>query len=276
MRQELLPRDQAPERENLVLFRPTASLCARIASHTASAPDWPAVVDGTGRLTFADLERQSNQLAAHLREAGAGPECCVGLFLERSAPVRGRGPGGPEDRRRVSAAGSVHACGSGGVHPRRRGGASAPHAPRQGAGPGAGQVARHRDRWPGRGANPDAAVRVRPRRAGPRQPGLCHLHVRLHGPAQGRRNHPREPGQPHRVASGGVPRHGGRPRQPGRGPRLRCGGVGDLASPDGRREPAHRRRADPPLAPGASRLARCREDHDQFCPNRVGRTVAPR
>jgi amino acid adenylation domain-containing protein len=35
-------------------------------------------------LTYGELERQSNRLAAHLREAGAGPERCVGLFLERS------------------------------------------------------------------------------------------------------------------------------------------------------------------------------------------------
>jgi amino acid adenylation domain-containing protein len=61
------------------------SLCARVASRAAVAPEHPAVVDGTVRLSFADLEHQANDLAARLQQAGAGPERCVGLFLERSA-----------------------------------------------------------------------------------------------------------------------------------------------------------------------------------------------
>ena len=38
-----------------------------------------------GRLTRGELDDHSNRLAAYLREAGAGPERCVGLFLDRSA-----------------------------------------------------------------------------------------------------------------------------------------------------------------------------------------------
>jgi amino acid adenylation domain-containing protein len=50
------------------------------------APDRLAVTDGTIRLCYGELEEQSNRLAAHLQAAGAGPERCVGLFFERSAP----------------------------------------------------------------------------------------------------------------------------------------------------------------------------------------------
>src|SRR5437879_871818 len=85
MQPTLLPCERFPEREAPVAFRPVSSICGRIASHAALAPDRPAVADGTTHLTYGDLERQSNQLAAHLREEGAGPERCVGLFLERSA-----------------------------------------------------------------------------------------------------------------------------------------------------------------------------------------------
>ena len=63
---------------------PCVSISARIASHAAAVPGQIAVVCGTTRLTFAELEHQSNQLATHLREMGAGPEHCVGIFQERS------------------------------------------------------------------------------------------------------------------------------------------------------------------------------------------------
>lgn len=64
--------------------RPRQSLCGRIAVHAAVAPDRPALIDSSARLTYAQLEHESNQLAAHLLEMGAGPECCIGLLLERS------------------------------------------------------------------------------------------------------------------------------------------------------------------------------------------------
>src|SRR5437764_267623 len=84
MQTNLLPPEQHLLRELPRVCRPAASLCARVAAHAALAPDRPAVVDGSIRLSYAELERQANQLAAHLREAGAGPEGCIGLFLERS------------------------------------------------------------------------------------------------------------------------------------------------------------------------------------------------
>jgi amino acid adenylation domain-containing protein len=61
------------------------SIPARIAGRAIVAPSQLAVVDGMARLTYGDIERQSNLLAARLQEAGAGPDRCIGLFLERSA-----------------------------------------------------------------------------------------------------------------------------------------------------------------------------------------------
>ena len=117
-RPDRLPFQYTTEWRNPVTLIPTLSICARIASHAATSPDRLAVVDATCRLTYAELERQSNQLAAYLREAGAGPEGCVGSVPGAFAAIRGGGPGGAEDRGRLFAVGSVHACGSSGVHPR--------------------------------------------------------------------------------------------------------------------------------------------------------------
>jgi amino acid adenylation domain-containing protein len=62
----------------------TANLVVSIAAHASANPARLAIADAAQRLTYADLDRRAGQLAAHLREAGAGPEVCVGLFLERS------------------------------------------------------------------------------------------------------------------------------------------------------------------------------------------------
>lgn len=66
-----------------LLGRP--SIPRRIACRAAAAPNDIAVVDGTIRLTYAELEARSDGLAAQCREAGAAPDRCIGLFLERSA-----------------------------------------------------------------------------------------------------------------------------------------------------------------------------------------------
>jgi amino acid adenylation domain-containing protein len=60
------------------------SIVARIAAHAAAKIDRTAVVDDKSRLSYAELERQSNALAAHLQAAGAGLQKTVGLFLDRS------------------------------------------------------------------------------------------------------------------------------------------------------------------------------------------------
>ncbi len=160
----LLPGGHLRERETSVTNRPADSISARVASHAALAPDWLAVVDGTASLTYAELERQSNQLAAHLQEAGATPERCVGLFLERSAEF-------------VVAALAVLKTGAAYLPldsstPADRAAfiladAGAPllltHRGKTRDWP-AGLLARHRDRRPGRGAHRDTAHHARPRR----------------------------------------------------------------------------------------------------------------
>ena len=77
---ELLPRVESFEKSAAA-----ASLCSCIASHAAAAPVRLAIVDGDTRLPYAELERQANQLAAFLQQAGAAPQRCVGLLLDRSA-----------------------------------------------------------------------------------------------------------------------------------------------------------------------------------------------
>lgn len=84
MQPSLLSCEPLSQRGVRVAGNPPASICARVAAWAAVAPDRLAVADGTARLTFADLEGRANRLAAHLLEAGAAPERCIGLFLERS------------------------------------------------------------------------------------------------------------------------------------------------------------------------------------------------
>ena len=60
------------------------SIPASIARRAAATPDGVAVVDGDSRLTFGELERRSDALAARLQAAGAGPDGCVGIYLNRS------------------------------------------------------------------------------------------------------------------------------------------------------------------------------------------------
>src|SRR5262249_24063556 len=47
-------------------------------------PDTVALVFEDEMLTYAELDRQANQLAHHLQDAGIGPERSVGVFLQRS------------------------------------------------------------------------------------------------------------------------------------------------------------------------------------------------
>ncbi len=47
-------------------------------------PELVAVADGEQRLTYAELERQTNQLAHYLQRLGVGPDIPVGVCLERS------------------------------------------------------------------------------------------------------------------------------------------------------------------------------------------------
>ncbi|PYX86501.1 MAG: hypothetical protein DMG68_15180, partial [Acidobacteria bacterium] len=50
-------------------------------------PAATALIAGTERLTYAELNRRSNQLAHYLRRLGVGPEVLVGICMERSAEM---------------------------------------------------------------------------------------------------------------------------------------------------------------------------------------------
>jgi amino acid adenylation domain-containing protein/non-ribosomal peptide synthase protein (TIGR01720 family) len=63
----------------------SATLPSLVAAQAARTPQAVAVLDGRERLTYAELRRRAGELAVRLRAAGAGPERCVGVCLERSA-----------------------------------------------------------------------------------------------------------------------------------------------------------------------------------------------
>jgi len=85
MQPSVLLEKTMPPRESLATARAAGSIASRIAAHAAAAPYHVAVADNDATLTFGELELRSNQLSARLLEAGVRPDCCVGLFFDRSA-----------------------------------------------------------------------------------------------------------------------------------------------------------------------------------------------
>jgi len=67
----------APEESNL-------SLHSLFEEQAAKTPDRIALFFDGGKMTYRELNAQSNQLARHLRELGVGPDTLVGLYHERS------------------------------------------------------------------------------------------------------------------------------------------------------------------------------------------------
>ncbi len=61
-----------------------ASAVAQFARQAAAQPDRPAVVYGHEQLSYAELNRRSNQLARLLQQRGVGCGTLVGVCLERS------------------------------------------------------------------------------------------------------------------------------------------------------------------------------------------------
>src|SRR5690349_8104352 len=55
-----------------------------IENQAARTPQAVAVIGGERQLTYAELERQANQLGHYLRQLGVGPEARVGICLPRS------------------------------------------------------------------------------------------------------------------------------------------------------------------------------------------------
>ncbi|MFD6471331.1 amino acid adenylation domain-containing protein [Streptomyces goshikiensis] len=64
---------------------PAGTVADRFAERAAATPGACAVVAGTTRLTFAELEARAGRLAALLAARGVGPESVVALALPRSA-----------------------------------------------------------------------------------------------------------------------------------------------------------------------------------------------
>ncbi|MCP9489463.1 MAG: amino acid adenylation domain-containing protein [Solirubrobacteraceae bacterium MAG38_C4-C5] len=70
---------------SLEVAQPTVH--AAFAAQAARTPDATAVVDGDEGLTYAQLDRRAEALAARLRAAGAGPEQVVAVAVARSASL---------------------------------------------------------------------------------------------------------------------------------------------------------------------------------------------
>jgi amino acid adenylation domain-containing protein len=63
---------------------PQACAHELVARWALEAPDRPAVIDGTGSITYGELDARANQLANRLRAHGVGPDVRVGLCTDRS------------------------------------------------------------------------------------------------------------------------------------------------------------------------------------------------
>ena len=57
------------------------------AAQVEKTPDAVALVSGTERLTYRELNERANQLAHYLKQLGVGPEVLVGVFMERSVEM---------------------------------------------------------------------------------------------------------------------------------------------------------------------------------------------
>src|SRR5690242_19749 len=86
--------EMMPEEERaLVLGRyagvsgeyPRKCLHELFANHAAARPDAEALVFGTERLTYRQLDERSNQIAHFLRNQGVALEDRIGIFMDRSA-----------------------------------------------------------------------------------------------------------------------------------------------------------------------------------------------
>ncbi|WP_454674051.1 amino acid adenylation domain-containing protein [Achromobacter pestifer] len=82
-----------PDRQALVsqgdggAARLVLSVPERLAGQAAATPDAPALVMGAVRLSYAELDARTNQLAHALRAVGAGAETRVGVLMTRSVEM---------------------------------------------------------------------------------------------------------------------------------------------------------------------------------------------
>lgn len=61
-----------------------ASVPQRVAAYARQTPNAPALESDLGRMSYGELGRAADRLAAHLRRLGIGPDVPVGLCLPRS------------------------------------------------------------------------------------------------------------------------------------------------------------------------------------------------
>ena len=66
---------------------PAATLDELFAAQARRTPDAPAVISGSGQISYAELDTAANQLAHLLIQRGARPERVVALALPRSAEI---------------------------------------------------------------------------------------------------------------------------------------------------------------------------------------------
>ncbi|HEV7509453.1 MAG TPA: amino acid adenylation domain-containing protein [Thermoanaerobaculia bacterium] len=85
---------EASERAELLAWGgppPTAAAFVPVhrafGERAARAPEAIAVIARERQLTYGELDRRSNQVAHRLRELGVGPECAVGIAVERSVEL---------------------------------------------------------------------------------------------------------------------------------------------------------------------------------------------
>jgi hypothetical protein len=135
-------------------------------AQVARTPDAEAVTFGDRALTYAELNARANRLAHHLMARGVAPDARVGLYMERSLEM-------VTGLLAVLKAGGAYA--RGGAHAGRAGGAA---QSRDGPDPRRGRGRRA----VGRPAGDESTTR----RTHAGSSGVHHLHVGLHGAAEGR------------------------------------------------------------------------------------------
>src|SRR3712207_200384 len=65
------------------MFRGDLCLHELFEEQARKTPEETAVADERGKLTYGELDRKADRLAAYLRGEGVGPDEIVGVYLER-------------------------------------------------------------------------------------------------------------------------------------------------------------------------------------------------
>ncbi len=73
--------------ESAVVFAKDERINQLFEARVDATPDATALVAGSTRLTFRELEAQANRLAHHLQTLGVGPDSVVGLSMGRTAEI---------------------------------------------------------------------------------------------------------------------------------------------------------------------------------------------